>query len=279
MERVRFITHQGKKILLIDYSNLTDETEILQMVEQRESVVDSQPRNSVLTVINVAGAKFTKEVLTRVKEANVYDRPFVRRAALVGVGESQKAAVDAVSMFAKREWGMFETVDQALDWIVNEEADRLSRRVRNLLDMARLEAGALPLENDLCDLTDVVAAALERLGPLLRGRPVDDCFPAEPLYVNADYAQLEMVLINLVENALKYSPPGTPLFISGRATHGDAEIAVRDQGPGVPPGDEERVFQKFYRAAAGRQTAGGTGLGLAICQTIVEAHGGRITSA
>ena len=122
MERVRFITHQGKKILLIDYSNLTDETEILQMVEQREFVVDSQPRNSVLTVINVAGAKFTKEVLTRVKEANVYDRPFVRRAALVGVGESQKAAVDAVSMFAKREWGMFETVDQALDWIVNEEA-------------------------------------------------------------------------------------------------------------------------------------------------------------
>src|SRR5207245_10321982 len=92
----------------------------------------------------------------------------------------------------------------------------------------------------------------------------------------ADHSQLEMVLINLVENALKYSPPGTPLFISGRATLGDAEIAVRDQGPGVPPGDEERVFQKFYRAAAGRQTAGGTGLGLAICQTIVEAHGGRI---
>ena len=122
MERVRFITHLGKKILLIDYSNLTDESEIMQMIEQREFVVDSQPRNSVLTVINVAGAKFTKEVLTRVKEANVYDRPVVRRAALVGVGESQKAAVDAVSMFAKREWGMFETVDQALDWIVNEEA-------------------------------------------------------------------------------------------------------------------------------------------------------------
>ena len=115
MERVRFITHEGKRVLLIDYSNLTNETEILQIVEQREFVVDSQPRNSVLTVINVAGAKFTKEVLTRVKEANVYDRPFVRRAALVGVEESQKAAVDAVSMFAKREWGMFETVDQLWD--------------------------------------------------------------------------------------------------------------------------------------------------------------------
>jgi hypothetical protein len=122
MERVRFITHLGKKVLLIDYSNLTDESEIMQMIEQREFIVDSQPRNSVLTVINVTGAKFTKEVLTRAKEANVYDRPFVRRAAMVGVSENQKAAVDAVSMFAKREWGMFETVDQALDWIVNEEA-------------------------------------------------------------------------------------------------------------------------------------------------------------
>jgi signal transduction histidine kinase len=160
--------------------------------------------------------------------------------------------------------------------IVNEEADRLTRRVRNLLDMTRLEAGALPVEKDLCDLTDVVGAALERLSPLLRGRPVEDQFPAEPLYVNADYAQLEMVIVNVVENALKYSPPGTPLLIAGGTADGFAEIAVRDQGPGVPPGDEERVFQKFYRAPAGRQTAGGTGLGLAICQTIVEAHGGQI---
>jgi signal transduction histidine kinase len=160
--------------------------------------------------------------------------------------------------------------------VVNEEADRLTHRVRNLLDMTRLEAGALPLEKDLCDLTDVVGAALERLGPLLRGRPVEDEFPAAPLYVNADYAQLEMVILNLVENALKYSPPGTPLFISGRAEHDTAEITVRDQGPGVPAGDEERIFQKFYRAPAGRQAAGGTGLGLAICQAIIEAHHGRI---
>lgn len=135
--------------------------------------------------------------------------------------------------------------------VVNEETDRLTRRVRNLLDMSRLEAGALPLEKDLCDLTDVVGAALERLGLLLRGRPVEDCFPAEPLYVDADYAQLEMVIINLVENALKYSPAGTPLAITGRVVDGCAEITVRDHGPGVPPGDEERVFEKFYRAPLG----------------------------
>jgi len=132
------------------------------------------------------------------------------------------------------------------------------------------------VEKDLCDLTDVVGAALERLAPLLQGRTVEDHFPPDPLYVQADYTQLEMVIVNLVENALKYSPAGTPLTISGGADHGQAEIAVRDQGPGVPPGDEQKVFRKFYRAAAGREAPGGTGLGLAICQAIVEAHDGRI---
>ncbi len=160
--------------------------------------------------------------------------------------------------------------------VVNEETDRLSRRVRNLLDMTRLEAGAFPLERDLCDLTDVVGAALERLGLLLRGREVEDHFPAEPLYVNADYTQLEMVIVNLVENALKYSPPGSSLTLTGRVVAGAAEIAIRDAGPGVEPGEEARIFDKFYRARSGRRAAGGTGLGLAICKAIVEAHGGHI---
>jgi len=122
MERVRFITHKDKRVLLIDYSNLSDESELVNMIEQREFLVDSQPRNSVLMVINVTGAKFSKEVLTRAKEANVYDLPYVRRSALVGVEDRQKAAVDAVSMFAKRQWEQFDTLAQALDWIVTEEA-------------------------------------------------------------------------------------------------------------------------------------------------------------
>jgi two-component system sensor histidine kinase KdpD len=85
-----------------------------------------------------------------------------------------------------------------------------------------------------------------------------------------------MVIVNLVENALKYSPAGTPLAISGRVAADEGEISVRDQGPGVPPGDELKVFSKFYRAAAGREAPDGTGLGLAICQAIIEAHRGTI---
>ena len=122
MERVRFITHKGKRVLLVDYSNVTDEAELLQMIEQREFLVDQQPKNSVLVVLNVTGAKFSKEVLTRAKEANVYDRPYVRRSAMVGAADYQKAALDAVSMFAKRHWEKFDTLAEALDWIVTEEA-------------------------------------------------------------------------------------------------------------------------------------------------------------
>jgi hypothetical protein len=122
MDRVRFITHKGKKVLLVDYTDLSDEAELLKMIEQREFLVDSQPKNSVLMIINVTGAKFTKEVLTRAKEANVYDLPYVRRAALVGVSENQKAAVQAVRMFAKTNRETFATLAEALDWIVADEA-------------------------------------------------------------------------------------------------------------------------------------------------------------
>jgi hypothetical protein len=122
MDRVRYITHKGKKVLLVDYTDLHDEAQIVKMIEQREFLVDSQPKHSVLMVINVSGAKFGKEALTRAKEANVYDLPYVQRAALVGVSDNQKVAIEAVSMFAKRHWEQFDTLAEALDWIVSEEA-------------------------------------------------------------------------------------------------------------------------------------------------------------
>ena len=122
MERVRYITHKGKKVLLVDYTDLHDEAELLKMIEMREFLVDSQPKGSVLMVLVVTRAKFSKEVLTRAKEANVYEIPYVRRAAMVGVSEQQKAAVDAVGMFAHRHWEKFATLGEALDWIVADEA-------------------------------------------------------------------------------------------------------------------------------------------------------------
>jgi signal transduction histidine kinase len=160
--------------------------------------------------------------------------------------------------------------------LVSRELDELAARVRNLLDMTRLEAGGPPPVREPCDLSDIVASALERLRFLLHGRAVDARFPPEPLLVECDQNQMETVVMNLLENAHKYSPPGTPLHLWGEADGNTVVLRVRDEGPGIAPAERERVFEKFYRSVT-RHAAGGTGLGLAICRSVVETHGGRIT--
>ena len=121
MDRVRFITHKGKQVLFLDYQGLTDEGTMLAMVAERRRVIDSQPKGSVLCVADITGAHMTKQALTKIKEANVYDQPFVRRAALVGVDAVQKSQVEAVETFSHHQHKRFTTVDEALDWIVSED--------------------------------------------------------------------------------------------------------------------------------------------------------------
>ena len=156
----------------------------------------------------------------------------------------------------------------------HEEALRLNRLVRNLLDMTRLEAGALKVHEELQPLEEVVGAALGRMEDRLRGREVETRIPADLPLVAFDSALIEQVLINLLENATKYTPAGSPIEVAARAQDGVIEVEVNDRGPGVSPGDAERVFDKFYRAHEGE--GGGVGLGLTICRGIVAAHGGRI---
>jgi signal transduction histidine kinase len=160
--------------------------------------------------------------------------------------------------------------------LASEGLSLLTAKVRNLLEMARIESHALSERRELCDMTDIVGAALEKLAPLLNGRNIWPHFPPEPLLVECDQSQMETVVSNLVENALKYSPPGTPIRLSGEQSNGKVVITVQDDGPGVSPGLEERIFEKFFRAPS-HPTTGGTGLGLAICKAIVEAHGGTIS--
>jgi signal transduction histidine kinase len=160
--------------------------------------------------------------------------------------------------------------------LVSQELDELEGRVRNLLDMSRLDAGTAPVWREPCDLIDIAAAALERLRPLLENRPVRAAFPLEPLMVECDQAQMETVLINLLENAVKYSPPGSTLHLRGSAEGAFATLQIRDEGTGVAEGEHDRIFEKFYRSSS-HPRAGGTGLGLAICRAVVEAHGGTIT--
>ncbi len=157
---------------------------------------------------------------------------------------------------------------------VHEEALRLARLVRNLLDMTRLEAGALKVQKELQPLEEVVGSSLDRMEDRLRGREVKTAIPSDLPLVPFDAILIEQVLINLLENATKYSPAGTPIEVRAFGRDTEVEVEVADRGPGVSRQDAERVFDKFYRVREGE--GGGVGLGLTICRGIVSAHGGRI---
>ncbi|MFZ5623184.1 MAG: DUF4118 domain-containing protein [Gemmatimonadota bacterium] len=155
-----------------------------------------------------------------------------------------------------------------------EEAARMNRLVGNLLDMIRLESGALSVQPDWQSLEEVVGVALIRLDERLKGRNVSVHLPEELPLVALDGILIEQVLVNLLDNALKYSPPGSPIEVNAEVAQSQVIVSVADRGPGVPPGAESRIFDKFYRVEEG--SAAGVGLGLTICRGIVVAHGGRI---
>jgi len=156
---------------------------------------------------------------------------------------------------------------------VREEADRLNRLVQNLLEMTRLESGALQLRREWHPLEEVVGSALSRLGKELADRRVDTHVPPDLPLVPIDDVLIEQVLVNLLDNAVKYTPASSPIRILATSTDEAVTVEIADHGPGLPRGDEDKVFEKFYRGLPGGR---GAGLGLAISQGIVKAHGGHI---
>lgn len=157
---------------------------------------------------------------------------------------------------------------------IYNEAHRLDRLVRNLLDMMRLESGAVQLQKEWHPIEEIVGAALTRLESRLNGHQIRTNFQPDLPLVFLDGVLMEQVLLNLVENALKYAPPSTAIELSATVSDHELIFEVADRGPGIPSGDEQRIFDKFYRAGPARE--GGVGLGLTICRGIIEAHGGRI---
>jgi two-component system sensor histidine kinase KdpD len=156
-----------------------------------------------------------------------------------------------------------------------EESQRMSRLIGNLLDMIRVESGALQVQKEWQPLEEPVGVALIRLDDRLRDHPVTVTLPPDLPLVPLDTVLIEQVFINLLENAVKYTPAGTPIEISAVVTDGVVRVDVADRGPGLPPGEEARIFEKFHRVPSAA-VAGGIGLGLTICRGIVTAHGGRI---
>jgi len=167
---------------------------------------------------------------------------------------------------------------RALLETAKEGADRLTQLVTNLLDMTRVEAGALSLRKEPGDIEDLVGAALAQLGSRAQEREIEFDLPPDLPSVPMDFALMTQALSNVLDNALKYSPADRPVRIEARTAGGEVHVSVADRGLGIPHGDLTRIFDKFQRAAH-PPDAGGLGLGLTISKGIIEAHGGRIWAA
>jgi two-component system sensor histidine kinase KdpD len=184
-------------------------------------------------------------------------------AAITGAASSLRSQSQQLSEDTRHE--LLESIES--------EADRLSRLVNNLLEMTRLDSGSVQVRREWYPLEELTGAALTRLDRVLEGRNVTTSLPPD-LMVSVDAVLFEQVLWNLLENASKYTPPGSPISISAREQNREVVIEISDSGPGFAPGEESLIWDKFYRGRAAG--ARGAGLGLPICRAIVTAHGGRI---
>ena len=206
----------------------------------------------------------------------------LRSALLTSISHDLRTPLASVLGSATSLRNYRHTLDEAaqdeLIGTIQEEAEGLNRFISNLLDMTRLESGALKPQTDLCDIGDIVGSALGRAGKVLdQHRVVVDLGGDLPM-LRLDPVLFEQVLFNLLDNAAKYAPAGTEIRLSARNENGAVRLQVIDEGEGIPPRDRERIFDKFYRVHVGDNRRVGTGLGLAICRGFVEAMGGSITA-
>ena len=200
----------------------------------------------------------------------VYERDRLRSALLSSVSHDLRTPLTTI-ISAIHELKQHQP--SALLDTVDGEAQRLNRFVANLLDMARIEAGALPMKVEAIDLFDAVASAVDDVRQSLAGRSVQVAIPPDIPLVRLDPVLLHHILINLLDNAGRYGAPDTPVTIRGARTHNGITLSVVDEGPGLPPGDMDRLFDTFTRLEGSDRAKHGTGLGLAIVKGFAEAMG------
>jgi two-component system sensor histidine kinase KdpD len=206
----------------------------------------------------------------------VHERDRLRSALLSSVSHDLRTPLTIIisAMHEMKRLHPSELVDS-----VDREAQRLNRFVANLLDMARVEAGALPLKVEPTDLFDAVAGAVHDTRQSLLGHELKvDILPDIPL-VRVDPTLLHHCLINLLDNAGRYADPGTPVVVRGRRLHDAITLSVLDEGPGIPPGAEARIFDTFTRLEGSDRGKHGTGLGLAIVKGFAEAMGLTVSAS
>jgi two-component system sensor histidine kinase KdpD len=220
---------------------------------------------------------FERELLsTQAAEAEATRRADVAKTALLhAISHDLRSPLTAITTAASAlDDPDLSGADRAeLVSVIELESARLSGLVDDLLDLSRIEAEAVNPNPDWCDLRDVVVTAAAQPRTVHGDHPIEFRLPQDLPLVHADAAQLERVFANLIDNAIKFSPPGQPVTVSGSVAGGRVVVRVSDRGAGIPRSERARIFEPFVR---GRGSGRGSGLGLAICRGFVEANGGRI---
>lgn len=222
--------------------------------------------------IALEGMRLTGEVRKAELEAHSSQ---LKAALFSGVTHDVKTPLAAItaSVTSLQEGRIDEAARTEHIQTIRQEADRLHRVVNNLLDVARLRAGALVVKKVPTPMDELMESVLNRLRPLLDGRPVDIRVGEDVPQVPMDVVQIDQVLSNLIENAIKFSPARAPISLLAVGSQHSVRVTVSDHGPGIPKEDRLRIFEPFER---GDNSTSGTGLGLAISSAIVAAHGGRM---
>ncbi len=247
----------------------------LLMIPEQRQLLDTFAALAAIAIERVHFVTVAQETLVSMESERL------RNSLLAALSHDLRTPLTAVV-------GMSETLAQALAReasphaaqarAITEQSLRTAQLVSNLLDMARLQAGAITLRRDWQSLEELAGSAIRSVEPSLAAHPVAVRLPPDLPLLYGDGVLLERVLANLFENAAKYTPPGTVITLTARREGARIVVEVSDDGPGLPAGDAEDLFRKFSRGEKESSTPG-VGLGLAICRAIVQAHGGTISAA
>jgi two-component system sensor histidine kinase KdpD len=247
------------------------------VVEAKDGLEDAQ-REILESFSNQTAGAVERALLAKESQAARLEAETerLRNSLLSSVSHDLRTPLTAIAGAASTlvNGNLAEDKRQSLAEMILEEAGRLNRLVRNLLDMSRLESGELKLNLEWNSLEELTGSAIARTESLFLSHSLSVSIDPDVPLVYVDGILLEQVLINLLENAARYSPAGSEVRVRAYVNGGFVRVEVCDQGSGVSPGDEKRVFEKFYRSDNARGL--GFGLGLAICRGVMQAHGAQI---
>jgi two-component system sensor histidine kinase KdpD len=219
----------------------------------------------------------TVEKLTKTEAARESDR--LRSVLLDSVTHEFRTPLTAIKASAETLLSNVE-LEQAqrndLLTVINEESDRLNRLIGEAAEVAQLDSHQLQLHIAPHQISEAIDAAVNQVRSALQNHALQTSLPEDFPKVRMDVERIAEVLVHLLDNAAKYSPPGTPIRITAETRNGEVVTSVADRGPGIDDIEQEMIFEKFYRGRSQRVAIQGTGMGLAIARAIVELHGGKI---